>query len=111
MEFDGEGEPESARVAREAREAQVFTPSAAQRLTPSPDDQARAQRAAQRAAREAQIERDLVARAAMVNMEWNSMPATAREAAQQRRELVERECSLGILPHGRDQDRSIGIEM
>ncbi len=114
VEFDGEPELESARVAREAREAreaQVFSPSAAQRLTPSPEDQARAQRAAQREAREAQIERDLVARAAMVNMEWNAMPATAREAAQQRRELDERERALGITPQGRDRDRSIGIEM
>lgn len=111
VEFDGEGEPESARVAREAREAQVFTPSAAQRLAASPDDQARAQRAAQREAREAQITNDLMARASVVGLDWNAMPATAREAAQQRRELDERERALGIAPQERGQDRSIGIEI
>ncbi len=95
-------------AANGAQEAQrTTTLPAAQRLIPSPEDQIRAQRAA----REAEIAAATAARARAVGIDWNEMPATAREAAQQRRALDERERMLGIAPQGRDQEHSTGIEL
>lgn len=101
------GQLDAVPAANDERYAQLTTLPAAQRLAVSPEDQIRAQRAA----REAEIAAATAARARAAGMDWNMMPATAREAAQQRRALDDRERMLGIAPQGRDQDRDQGIEM